>query len=619
MIFPLFQYGLEKLINENKCKLYIFSLAYIIISNFYLSFMICLYTLIYYLVNIIIKKDKYINKIKNFQLIMYSTIITFLLCSFHIFLIYKTFTKMGILINNNSIKYIISPFNIISSLFYGNTLLCLQTYTPSMPNICLNTLFAISTIYFFINKNINIKEKIKTFLSFVIITVAFFSPTLDFIIHGFHTPIGLTYRYSFIISFYFIYIFIKNFKSFNKRIDKKVFSINLILLILLIYLYNKNIVSLEVFILNIFTIISYTIFLIFYNNNKHYKYIIVLITLIESFFALQINITTETIKKIEQKDFKTNLQYREIVNTKSNDRNNKNLYYNKNTITMFTTMNYKSINQTMNSLGIYTDYTSTLLANNNTNTFNMMFNIKTDNNPYLEKVFAINDKIIKYKFTQSPIDNQQNLIKLSTNISDNIFKKVDYKQISDKKYTYEIKEKGNYILLPTSYFKLRIFTKEGKKIYKDKAFIENVLEILYFEEGTLIEIETPKENTKPLTIYYEDTDTLNKAHNILKDNQINYTHYSDSYMEGTINVEKNQVIFTSIPYDDSWKITIDEKETKPIKLLGNLLGIECDKGTHTIKLEYKINYTIPAIISITTLIGIIIHSLIKRKDTKPTI
>lgn len=613
MIFPLFHYSLEKLINENKCKLYIFSLAYIIISNFYLSFMICLYTLIYYLVNIILKKDKYINKIKNFQLIMYSTIITFLLCFFHIFLIYKTFTKMGILINQNSIEYIISPFNIISSLFYGNTLLCRQTYTTSMPNICLNTLFTISAIYFFVNKNITIKEKIKTLLSFIIITIAIISPTLDFIIHGLHTPIGLTYRYSFIISFYFIYIFIKNFKSFNKRIDNKVFLINLFLLILLIYLYNKNVVSLEVFILNIFTIISYTIFFVFYNNNKYYKYIIILITLIESFIALQINITTEPTNNINSQKFETNIKYREIINS----RKNINLYNNINTITMFTSMNYKNINTFINSFGIFTDFTSTLSANKNTNTFNMVFNIKTDNNPYLEKVFAINDKIIKYKFTQSPIDNQQNLIKLSTNISDNIFKEVDYKEISNKKYTYEIKEKGNYILLPTSYFRYKII-KDNKEIYDNKTFIENVLDILYFEEGTIIEIETPQENTKPLTIHYENTDTLKKAHNILKDNQINYTHYSDSYLEGTINVEKNQIIFTSIPYDDSWKITVDGKEIKAIKLLDNLIGIECDEGTHTIKLEYKTNYTIPIIISITTLIGIIIHSIIK-KNTKLTI
>ena len=618
MIFPLFQYGLEKLIKENKCKLYIFSLAYIIISNFYLSFMICLYTLIYYLINTILKKDKYINKIKNFQIIMYSTIITFLLCTFHIFLVYKTFTKMSILINDNSLQYIISPLNIISSIFYGQTLLCLKPTTISTPNICLNTLFTMSTIYFFVNKNINTKEKMKTLLSFVIITIAIISPTLNFIIHGFHTPIGLTYRYSFIISFYFIYIFIKNFKSFNKKIDKKIFIINLILLTLLIYLYNKNIVSLEVFMLNIFTIISYTIFFIFYNNNRLYKYIIILITLIESFVALQINITTKKINFIEEEKFSTNLHYREIVNKKNNDRNNKNLYYNKNTITMFTTMNYKNINEALNSFGIYTDYTSTLLANKNTNTFNMIFNIKTDNNPYLEKIFATGDEITKYKFTNSPIDNQQNLIKLSTGISENIFKKLDYKQINNNKYTYKITQSGNYILLPTSYFRYKII-KDNKEIYDNKTFIENVLDILYFEKGTLIEIETPQENTKPLIIYYEDTDTLNKAHNILKDNQINYTHYSDSHMEGTINIEKNQVIFTSIPYDESWKITIDGKETKPIKLLGNLLGIECNEGTHTIKLEYKINYTIPAIISITTLIGLIIHSLIKRKDTKLTI
>ena len=62
MIFPLFQYSLERLMEKGKCKLYIILLAYMLMSNFYLTFMVCLYTLVYYIFNIIIKKDKYVRK-----------------------------------------------------------------------------------------------------------------------------------------------------------------------------------------------------------------------------------------------------------------------------------------------------------------------------------------------------------------------------------------------------------------------------------------------------------------------------------------------------------------------------------------------------------------------------
>ena len=69
VMFPLFQYGLEKLMNENKAYIYIFSLAYIMISNFYLAWMICLYTLAYFIFQTIFTKKETKEKLKNFNTI----------------------------------------------------------------------------------------------------------------------------------------------------------------------------------------------------------------------------------------------------------------------------------------------------------------------------------------------------------------------------------------------------------------------------------------------------------------------------------------------------------------------------------------------------------------------
>ncbi|HIS17319.1 MAG TPA: YfhO family protein, partial [Candidatus Coprovivens excrementavium] len=50
MIFPLFNYGLEKILNQKKPYIYIFTLAYAILTNFYLSFTIIFYTIIYFII-----------------------------------------------------------------------------------------------------------------------------------------------------------------------------------------------------------------------------------------------------------------------------------------------------------------------------------------------------------------------------------------------------------------------------------------------------------------------------------------------------------------------------------------------------------------------------------------
>ena len=46
------------------------------------------------------------------------------------------------------------------------------------------------------------------------------------------------------------------------------------------------------------------------------------------------------------------------------------------------------------------------------------------------------------------------------------------------------------------------------------------------------------------------------------------------------------------------------------------MAIDCEEGTHKIKLEYKSNYLIPTIISIITFIGLIINIIYKQLKKK---
>ena len=59
MIFPLFNYGLEKILNQEKPYIYIFSLSYAILTNFYLSFAIIFYTILYFIIYEIAIKPRF--------------------------------------------------------------------------------------------------------------------------------------------------------------------------------------------------------------------------------------------------------------------------------------------------------------------------------------------------------------------------------------------------------------------------------------------------------------------------------------------------------------------------------------------------------------------------------
>ena len=100
-------------------------------------------------------------------------------------------------------------------------------------------------------------------------------------------------------------------------------------------------------------------------------------------------------------------------------------------------------------------------------------------------------------------------------------------------------------------------------------------------------------------------------YNNLKENIISDTDYRDGYVKGTINVsnEKN-LLYTSIPYDEGWSVTVDGKKVDYLNILNGLIGIELDEGEHIIEFKYRVSgLIIGSIISILGLISFLGYGL----------
>ncbi len=117
-----------------------------------------------------------------------------------------------------------------------------------------------------------------------------------------------------------------------------------------------------------------------------------------------------------------------------------------------------------------------------------------------------------------------------------------------------------------------------------------------------------------------------EAYNKLKSNgTFDMTSFDETTFEGTVNVKNSDgFLWTSIPYDESWEITLDGKvlthavydtETGEIttdgdivKVGGGLIGIRAGKGNHTISFKYNARGLSTGITM--TVIGIAILALV---------
>ena len=594
MIFPLFQYGLEKLLNENKTGAYIFSLSYMILTNFYLCFPVCIYTIIYFIiVRILYKQDSKKEKINCFLNICKATIIVACLMFFWLYIILDSYFRMNLVFyKNNDMDYYMSICKLLSSLIYGQQELLVLPYGEMNTNICCNTLILISLFFYFFNKRITFREKIYVLISSLLIINVFFVSKLDFVMNFFHEIRGLPYRYSFIVCFLEIVLFLRNVETIKKE-DKNIFGlamsiviISLIVLVSYNYVYEESLTFLITFGLSILLVFIIKI------PPKVKNILLILLVLLETTIVtfdshLSYGIEKERIPinyKMKDEVFRHN-NYNKEINDDNSPRLNYNLYDNTKTIEVFTSITYNSVIYDLYKLG-YINYVNTTLYSDEKNLLsNMLLNIKGDY--YLEKIYSVNESIKDIKLEENLVSNQNKIAKSLAGI-DNIF--ITRKQVVDlQNTTASLCNSGGFIDIIDQNKNLRNIS------HCDSSYFNNIDDY----------------NTE-ITRYYFDEKKIKEVYDVLKKNQIQYTSYKDSKIEGKIKVDKDQIIFTSIPYDTNWDIYIDGKKVKPVKIFTSLIGIETTPGEHIIRMEYKTHFMIPIFISFISLL-IYIFSLIKRK------
>lgn len=124
--------------------------------------------------------------------------------------------------------------------------------------------------------------------------------------------------------------------------------------------------------------------------------------------------------------------------------------------------------------------------------------------------------------------------------------------------------------------------------------------------------------------YTLDLDVLDEVMNKLAEGNFIISEYSDTKLIGTVNVASgNEMLFTSIPYDEGWHVYIDNVEMPLIKTLDSLLAVEISEGEHDVKFVYMPKcFVIGAALSIIGIIifciAIIIEYFVTRRRRKAT-
>lgn len=228
---PLLTLGIEQLVKFGKFKLFVISLALTIMSNYYIGYMVCIYTVAYFLYYLLANTPAVKNPrgekrhtLKSFLRIGGFSALAASISAFIILSAYYSLT-FGKTDFSNPSWAITAKFDILdffTKLLPGSY----DTVRPEgLPFVYCGMLALFMIPVYFVSKNISSREKLASFGFIGFFVFSFILKPLDLIWHGFSAPNWLNYRYSFMLCFFMLIISYKGLGNLKKVGEKFLFGI----------------------------------------------------------------------------------------------------------------------------------------------------------------------------------------------------------------------------------------------------------------------------------------------------------------------------------------------------------------------------------------------------------
>lgn len=397
ILLPLVALGIERIINNGKPWIYISALALTMLSNYYMSYMMCIFAVIYFIAYYIINYtvSDYKRFFKSGFIFAGASFITAGLIAFMLLptfcTLQQTSATSGDFPSNTSLYFDIFDF-------LANHLASIDPTIRSsgddvLPNVYCGILTLMLAPLYLMTKSVSKKEKLVNIGLLAIFLVGFNLNSLNYIWHGFHFPNDLPYRQSFMYSFLLLLIAFKTFSRLkeipNRMIAMSGFATG-ILVILAEKLDSKN-VNTSTVIISLAFVVIYSLIMVTLKDKK-YQTITVSVLLLccicsESIIADTGNYSMDQPKTNYVGDYSAFQTVKKQLDETNNDKFYRMelsylrtrmdpCWYNYNGVSTFSSMAYEKVSALQRKLGMFGNNINSYTYYPQTPIYNAMFSLK---------------------------------------------------------------------------------------------------------------------------------------------------------------------------------------------------------------------------------------------------
>ena len=628
---PLVLLGLELLVEENKGLMYCVTLALSILTNYYISIMLCMFLVLYFLCLLILYPSRrsvgdendrkatwkdYAAKCLRFAgySLLAGGLAAVLLIP--VMLALKTTASSNI----NFPDKLTSYFPMIDMLARHMVGVETEIGLEHWPNLYSCAAVFILMPLYVMNRNISYREKIVKcgLLLFLLVSFAWNIP--NFIWHGFHYPNSLPCRQSFLYTILLLAMCFEALKNLRTASVSQIVG-SLWGAVAFIFLCEKVVEAEEfrfyVFYINIIVVGLYALLLYLYKRRRAPAANVIFFALVLVFLetGLNMGITSITttgrtaylrgtpefgrLAQMAEEQESGFFRMEKIAKKTKNDG----AWAGYRSASIFSSTTNSAITTIYRQLGMEgstnaysftgaTPFVSALLSVKYTlsekpdaetplTTF-----VATDgefslyrNNHVLPLGFMIPSSAENWNHLDTnPIQVQNSFVSSTTSRSE-IFTMVDTG--SSTSYTFTAPQDGYYygVLTDFSVKNITAVSEDGSTTYSnvDRDFI---LDLGYMARDEEVTLNGSDQKTVSLNIYRLLQEELIAAVGELNEEPLIVDSYTDTQVRGHITVQNEGILFTSIPYEEGWQVLIDGQAAETSAYADAFLSIALTAGEH---------------------------------------
>lgn len=627
---PLIVLGMEQLVREKKCGLYYVTLALSIFSNYYISIMICIFLVLYYVILMIEQKGKNFFAISarfaGYSLLAGGTSAVLLLPEIAAYFVSGS-------ADSSFPQYTQWYFSAVDEL----ARMCINVepvpLTDHWPNLyCGCAVFLLFFLYVF-NCEISWKKKIARVFLLAFFLVSFANNILSYIWHGMNFPDGLPSRETFLFIFLLLTVC---FETVQKAAGNRGWHVFVSLLVGIgllavcgIYA-DKEKVTLTSVVMTGVLMLSYAIIYMFYiGADKSFRKMGCALAFLLVIAEAAVNLEATSFTVTGRDAYTRNLPKYEALLERLYDRDDdfyridKDVRLTKNdsamsdfrSATIFSSLMNINVANWYRTVGMEgglnyycyngaTPLTSALLS------VKYLFSesaledspVRTqideqdgmylyENKYTLPLGFVVDDAFLAANDagTDTTLEKQNQLAR-SLGASEPLFREIET-EVNTNETIIHVREDSYVIGYYTNKNGYNSYSVKADYGFKTKEFVKcdhvYLLDLGWCTAGTDIKLTSQDLNVLYIQGEAINMESLNTAYRRLSAQTMEVKGFTDTSVEGHLDVKEPGSLLLTIPAEKGWSVFVNGEKCEPQKLSNAFICIPLKEGSYEISLKYR--------------------------------